>query len=108
MHQVAFHIILKPGAGREYVKLHSPVPDEISAQLSEAGIRDFSIFLDGDHVFGVLRYEDEELLKKHLGHDVSPAWTQAVISICDYREVDPELPLLKRIDRVFRFEGSRE
>jgi L-rhamnose mutarotase len=104
MPQVAFHIELNPGSAEEYVRLHSPVPREISDQLAAAGIRDFSIFLDGDHVFGVFRYEKEELLLDHLSHDAHPEWTQAIVSICKKREVDPQLPLLKRLERVFRFD----
>jgi L-rhamnose mutarotase len=105
MKQAAFHLVLKPGMSQRYVDLHSPVPPEISQQLSQAGIYNFSIFCDGDHIFGVLNYEDESQIKEFLGKDVSPVWTKEIISICDYREVDSELPLLKRLPRVFRFEG---
>lgn len=105
MVQAAFHIVLKPKMGQRYIDLHTPAPPEISEQLGQAGISDFSIFRDGDHIFGVLNYETESQLKEVLGNDVSPIWTQEIISICNYREVDPELPLLKRLARVFRFEG---
>jgi L-rhamnose mutarotase len=106
MNQAAFHLVLKPKMGQRYIDLHSPVPPEISQQLGQAGISNFSIFRDGDHIFGVLNYEDESQIKEFLGEDVSPAWTKEIITICDYREVDPELPLLKRLVRVFRFEGA--
>ena len=75
MKQAAFHLVLKPGMGQRYVDLHSPVPPEISQQLSHAGIYNFSIFCDGDHIFGVLNYEDESQINEFLGKDVSPAWT---------------------------------
>lgn len=106
MNQAAFHLVLKPGMGQRYIDLHSPVPPEISAQLSQAGISNFSIFRDGDHIFGVLNYGSESQLKEFLGSDVSPAWTKEIISICEYRELDSELPLLKRLARVFRFQGA--
>lgn len=105
MVQAAFHLVLKRQMGQRYVDLHTPVPVEISEQLGQAGISNFSIFRDGEHIFGVLNYETESQLKQFLGEDVSPIWTQEIISICDYREVDAELPLLKRLARVFRFEG---
>lgn len=105
MVQAAFHIVLKPEMGQRYIDLHSPVPPEIIEQLGQAGISNFSIFRDGDHIFGVLSYETDSQLKEFLGKDVSPIWTQDIISICDYREVDANLPLLKRLARVFRFEG---
>jgi L-rhamnose mutarotase len=106
MTQQAFHIILKPGTAARYKELHSPVPDAITQQLTKAGIYDFSIFLDGNHIFGVMRYSDEERIKQNLTNDVSPAWTKAIIDITIQRRVDHELPLLKRLEQVFRFEGE--
>lgn len=106
MIQAAFHLVLKPDTAQRYIALHDPVPPEISDQLRKAMVSDFSIFRDGDHIFGVFNYESEAQLKKFLGNDVSPVWTQEIISICEYREVDSELPLLKRLKRVFRFEGA--
>ena len=105
MVQAAFHLVLAPEMAQRYIDLHSPVPPEISKQLGQAGISNFSIFRDGDHIFGVLDYESESQLKTFLAQDVSPIWTQEIITLCDYREVDSELPLLKRLARVFRFEG---
>ncbi len=106
MVQAAFHLVLAPEMAQRYIDLHSPVPPEISKQLGQAGISNFSIFRDGDHIFGVLDYESESRLEEFLRNDVSPVWTQDIISICDYREVDSDLPLLKRLSRVFRFEGK--
>lgn len=105
MVQAAFHLVLKPEMGERYIDLHTPVPLEIIEQLEQGGITDFSIFRDGDHIFGVLNYESESQLKIFLAQDVSPIWTQEIIALCEYREVDSELPLLKRLARVFRFEG---
>lgn len=107
MAQQAFHIVLRPGQEARYVDLHSPVPDGINQQLSAAGIYDFSIFIDREHVFGVFRYDDEERIAKFLADDVSPTWTKEVIASTLVREVDPELPLLKRLKLVFRFEGTK-
>lgn len=106
MNQAAFHLVLEPEMGQKYIDLHSPVPHEIAEQLKLAGMSNFSIFRDGDHIFGVFNYESESRLHEYLHEDVSPSWTQEIISICKYREVDKELPLLKRLPRVFRFEGT--
>lgn len=105
MVQAAFHLILKPDKAQRYIELHSPVPMEIYEQLNFAGISNFSIFRDDNHIFGVLDYSSEEQLKMFLQNDVSPTWTREIVSICDYRELDSHLPLLKRLTRVFRFEG---
>lgn len=106
MNQAAFHLVLEPEMAQRYIDLHSPVPREISEQLQLAGMSNFSIFRDGDHIFGVFDYESESRLHEYLNEDVSPIWTREIISICKYREVDKELPLLKRLSRVFRFEGN--
>lgn len=106
MNQAAFHLVLEPEMAQRYIDLHSPVPREIAEQLQHSGISNFSIFRDGDHIFGVFDYESESRLHEYLHEDVSPIWTQDIISICKYREVDEELPLLKRLSRVFRFEGK--
>jgi L-rhamnose mutarotase len=107
METVAFHITLKSRRGRTYKALHDPVPPEVFRQLGKAGIQNFSIFLDGDHVFGVFEYKSEKLIQKHLSKDAHPKWTKEVINICKIRELDPDLPLLKRLERVFKFEGTK-
>lgn len=106
MAQHAFHMRLKPGAGQDYVRLHSPVPQAISDQLARAGLYDYSIFLDGDDVFGVVRYDDPERVRRELADDVAPEWTKAVIALTERREVDTELNLLAGLRRVFRFDGT--
>lgn len=107
MPQVAYHIVLHPGQEARYIDLHSPAPVEINQQLEAAGIYDFSIFIDGEHVFGVFRYDDEKRIVKFLTNDVSPTWTKEVIASTLVRRLDPELPLLKRLDLIFRFEGAQ-
>jgi L-rhamnose mutarotase len=107
MPQQAYHIVLRPGQESRYIGLHSPVPVEISQQLEAAGIYDFSIFIDEEHVFGVFRYDDEKKIVKFLANDVSPAWTKEIIASTLVRRIDPDLPLLKRLDLIFRFEGHR-
>ncbi len=42
----AFKMKLKPGFEAEYLKRHDEIWPELSAALTEAGISDYSIFLD--------------------------------------------------------------
>ena len=57
MKQIAFSMILKPGMAAEYRLRHDRIWPELTALLHDAGIRDYSIFLDeSTHVlFAVLR-----------------------------------------------------
>ena len=46
MEQIAFLMRLKPGCEQEYRKRHDEIWPELQAALTQAGIRDYSIFLD--------------------------------------------------------------
>lgn len=46
MNRIAFRMKLKPGAAAEYMKRHQAIWPELKALLKEAGISDYSIFLD--------------------------------------------------------------
>lgn len=46
MKRVAFKMKLKPGCEAEYQRRHDGLWPELSAALTEAGISDYSIFLD--------------------------------------------------------------
>lgn len=46
MQQIAFTMRLKPGNEAEYQRRHDEIWPELSAALTDAGVRDYSIFLD--------------------------------------------------------------
>jgi L-rhamnose mutarotase len=46
MKRIAFRMKLKPGAAAEYEKRHETIWPELKMLLKEAGISDYSIFLD--------------------------------------------------------------
>ncbi|WP_324674998.1 L-rhamnose mutarotase [Hymenobacter sp. GOD-10R] len=46
MEEVAFTMKLKPGFEAEYKRRHDEIWPELSQTLTEAGIRDYSIYLD--------------------------------------------------------------
>ncbi|MBD2722056.1 L-rhamnose mutarotase [Hymenobacter armeniacus] len=46
MEEVAFTMKLKPGVAAEYKRRHDEIWPELTALLHEAGIRDYSIYLD--------------------------------------------------------------
>lgn len=46
MQQIAFTMHLKPGNEAEYQRRHDEIWPELSAALTDAGVRDYAIFLD--------------------------------------------------------------
>ena len=56
----AFRMKLKPGMAAEYKRRHDEIWPELKQLLGEAGIYDYSIFLDPDdmHLFAVLKLCD--------------------------------------------------
>ncbi len=48
MQRVAFTMRLKPGCEAEYRKRHDEIWPELSRKLREAGVSDYSIFLDSE------------------------------------------------------------
>lgn len=46
MKRVAFKMFLKPGFEKEYEKRHNEIWPELKVLLKEAGVSDYSIFLD--------------------------------------------------------------
>lgn len=61
MQQQAFLMHLKPGVEAEYRHRHATIWPELKAALAEAGIRDYSIFLDPENgnLFAVQRLTDD-------------------------------------------------
>lgn len=48
MQRIAFKMFLNPGRAGEYKARHDAIWPELAALLTEAGIRNYSIFLDED------------------------------------------------------------
>lgn len=46
MDQIAFTMKLKPGVAAEYQRRHDEIWPELSAALTDAGVHDYSIYLD--------------------------------------------------------------
>ena len=55
--KTAFRMFLNPGCVAEYKKRHDEIWPELSSLLTQAGVRDYSIYLDEEHhvLFAVLR-----------------------------------------------------
>ena len=76
MERVAFKMKLFKGMEAEYKKRHDALWPELEALLKEAGIKDYSIFLDEETniLFGYLTIDDTEKLDELPKHPVMQKW----------------------------------
>ncbi|GAA4445794.1 L-rhamnose mutarotase [Ravibacter arvi] len=67
---------LFPGFEQEYLKRHEQIWPELKALLKEAGISDYSIFLDKESLtlFGVMQVTDEEAQNGLKDHPIMKRW----------------------------------
>jgi L-rhamnose mutarotase len=68
----AFRMKLKPGMQEEYKRRHDEIWPELTQLLREAGIHDYSIFLDEEdmHLFAVLKLKEPNTRDLLPGHPV--------------------------------------
>ena len=76
MQRIAFKMKLFPGYEEEYKKRHDELWDEMKTLLHNAGVRDFSIFLDEETnvLFAYLLVEDVAKLKELPKDPVQQKW----------------------------------
>ena len=65
---------IDPASVKEYLRHHEKIWPEIEAAIREAGIRNYSIFLDGDQLFGYFEYHgpDDEYSQRMQSLAASP------------------------------------
>ena len=76
MQRVAFKMKMFEGCEDEYKKRHDEIWPELQTLLKEAGIADYSIFLDKEtnFLFGVLKIEDRLSFDELPSHPVMKKW----------------------------------
>jgi L-rhamnose mutarotase len=76
MQRIAFKMKLFKGCEAEYKKRHNEIWPELQSLLKNAGIKDYSIFLDeeSDILFGYLTIEDAMMLDKLPDEPVMKKW----------------------------------
>lgn len=64
METIAFRMTLKPGMRDEYERRHRDIWPELARALTDAGIRDYWIFLDepSGHLFATLKREKDHTM----------------------------------------------
>lgn len=81
----AFKMQLKPGFEAEYKRRHDEIWPELRAQLKQAGISDYSIFLDPETLtlFAVQKLEDNHTADALPGTDIVKKWWAYMADIID-------------------------
>ena len=101
MHRVAFKMKLFDGLEHEYKKRHDAIWPELKTLLKEAGVEDYSIFLDErtNILFGVLKIENPLKLDELPQHPVMKKWWNYMKDIMESN--DDNSPVTIPLKEVF-------
>ena len=85
MKRVSFKMKLKPGFENEYKKRHDEIWPELSAELTRAGVYDYSIFLDRETgiLFAVQKLADDNTADQLPGNPVVRKWWDYMADIME-------------------------
>lgn len=99
MEQLAFTMHLHPGQAAEYQRRHDAIWPELAELLRQAGVRDYSIFLDDDGtLFAVLRREDGHTMDALPAHPVMRRWwTHMADIMTTHADGSPVVRPLRRV-----------
>ncbi|HTD97799.1 MAG TPA: L-rhamnose mutarotase [Mucilaginibacter sp.] len=85
MERIAFKMKLLPGNTDEYKKRHDEIWPRLVILLKQAGISDYSIFLDEEtnSLFGVLKADNVEVLNRLPQHVIMQEWWKYMSDIME-------------------------
>ncbi|RRB02404.1 L-rhamnose mutarotase [Larkinella rosea] len=104
MQEIAFTMKLKPGLEAEYQRRHDEIWPELSQALTEAGIRDYSIFLDraSGTLFGVQKRVENHTADQLPTLPVMKRWWAYMADLMD---TNPDhSPVVITLERVFHMD----
>jgi L-rhamnose mutarotase len=103
--RIAFMINLKPGADPvEYKRRHDEIWPEMQAALRGAGVRNYSIFLDGARLFAYLEVDDFERMTATLADDPTNARWQEYMRPMIGIDADPETGFARLLPEMFHLD----
>jgi L-rhamnose mutarotase len=99
--QIAFRMNLHPGQAAEYEKRHDEIFPDLAAALKEAGVSDYSIWLDPqtNHLFGILTRSDDHTMDRLPDLAVVKRWWAFMRDIMDTHP--DNVPVQVPLRRVF-------
>jgi L-rhamnose mutarotase len=99
--RTAFVLRVRPDKIEEYVRAHRDVWPEMLDALRAAGIRNYTIFRDGNRMFGYFEADDLAAAGDYLAQqDVSTRWQDAMAELLESRVPDGGPPALEEIFRL--------
>ena len=105
MEKVFWRAKLRPGKKEEYIRRHKEIWPEMVRALKEAGICNYTIFADGDELFGY--YECEKGVayaeKVQAESPVVDRWNEYMKDVLEL-EMDPETGAQPKLEQVFRLD----
>jgi L-rhamnose mutarotase len=104
MNRIAFKMKLKSGCTEEYERRHNLIWPELKLLLEEAGIYDYSIFLDNETniLFAVQKVKSTSGSQDLVHHEVVQKWWKYM---ADIMIVNPDnSPVSVPLREVFRLE----
>jgi L-rhamnose mutarotase len=99
--RVAFLLGVKPGNEEEYRSRHDHIWPEMSELLTEAGLRNYSIFLLGAQLFAYCEVDDwQEAVRRLNASDVNRRW-QAYMADIMATPIDPSTGTFYVLEEMF-------
>ena len=97
----AFVLRVRPDKIDEYIEAHRNVWPEMLEALSAAGIKNYTIFRDGNQVFGYFEADDLETVAAHMqAQEVNARWQDSMAELLAERVPDAGPPALEEIFRL--------
>jgi L-rhamnose mutarotase len=97
----AFVLKVRPDKVDEYVEAHRNVWPEMLAALRDAGIRNYTIFRNGNEMFGYFESDDLEAAGAHMAaQEVNARWQDAMAGLLEERVPDAGPPALEEVVRL--------
>lgn len=97
----AFVLRVRPDKIAEYVEAHRNVWPEMLAALRDAGIRNYTIFRNGNEVFGYFESDDLEAAAEHMAQqEVNARWQDTMAGLLEERVRDEGPAGLEEIFRL--------
>ena len=97
----AFVLRVRPDRLDEYVRAHEAVWPEMLEAIRGAGIRNYTIFRDGNRMFGYFEADDLAAAGRYLAEqEVSARWQDAMAELLEERVPDEGPPALVEVFRL--------
>lgn len=99
--RIAFRMVLNPGQAAEYRKRHDEIWPEMLKALRDAGISDYTIWLDPEtnHLFATLVRADDHAMEHLPMTEANRRWWDFMADVMQYS--DGGEPLVVPLENVF-------